>query len=92
MELGGYFQSLTIIFVILGFLGLVLWGIKRYGARFGFNRFHQDRDLCLEDHISLGPKRDACVIRYKDKRFLLGVTDHGISLLSVLDNDKKQGE
>lgn len=92
MELGGYFQSLTIIFVLLGFLGLVLWAVKRYGARFGFDRFHPDRNLCLEDHITLGPKRDVCVVRYKDKKFLLGATDHGITLLSVIDDEKKQGK
>jgi len=92
MELGGYFQSLTIIFLILGFLGLVLFGVKRYGARFGVGRFNKDRELFLEDHIGLGPKRDVCVVRYRKKKFLLGATDHGISLLSVIDDDKDQGE
>jgi flagellar protein FliO/FliZ len=92
MEFGGYFQSLAVIFALLGFLGLVLWGVKRYGAKFGFNRFRQERDLSLEDHIPLGPKRDVCVVRYRDKRFLLGVTDQGISLLSALDDEKDQGE
>ena len=87
MEPGGYFQSLTVIFVILGFLGLVLWAVKRYGSRFGLSRFKSQRDLTLEAHLSLGPKRDVCVISYRGKKFLLGATDHGVTLLSAIDGD-----
>ena len=92
MELGGYTQSLIIIFIILGFLALVLLVIKKYGTRFGFNKAFKNKDLYLEDHIALGPKRNACVVVYKEKKFLLGVTDNNISLLSVIDDRKFEGE
>ncbi|MDY0220924.1 MAG: flagellar biosynthetic protein FliO [Desulfobacterium sp.] len=85
MEPGSYLQSLTVIFVILGFLILVLLGIKRYGVRFGLSSLKQHRELTIEAHLSLGPKRDVCVVRYKDKKFLLGATDSGITLLAVVD-------
>ena len=92
MEFGGYTQSLIIIFIILGFLTIVLLVVKKYGARFGFNRSFKNKNLYLEDHIALGPKRNACVVVYKGKKFLLGVTDNNISLLSVLDDRENEGE
>lgn len=92
MEFGGYTQSLIIIFIILGFLALVLLVVKKYGARFGFNKPFKNKDLYLEDHIALGPKRNACVVVYKGQKFLLGVTDHRVSLLSVIEDSKNQGE
>jgi flagellar protein FliO/FliZ len=92
MESGGYYQSIIVIFVILGFLALVLFAVKKYGIKFGMNRLNQNKDFCLEDHISLGPKRDACIVRYKEKKFLLGVTDHRISLISVIEDLKDKEE
>ena len=92
MEFGGYYQSLIVIFVILGFLGLFLWIVKKYGTRFGFNPMRQTRNLYLEDSIALGPKRDACVVRYNKKKFLLGVTDSRITLLSVINDTDNTDE
>ena len=86
MEFGGYYQSLIVIFIILGFLGLVLWVVKKYGTKFGFNPMKKDKNLYLEDYIALGPKRNACVVVYKEQKFLLGVTDQNINLLSVIDD------
>lgn len=88
METVSIAQSLIFIVVILGFLCLALWGIRTYGARLGFVRFRQGRDLVLEEHVSLGPKRDACVLRYKNRKYLLGVTDRHISLISAIDPEE----
>ena len=84
------YSSLAVIFSILGFLVLVLFGMKRYGTRLGLKRLDSNRTLILEDRISLGPKRDACVVRFREKSYLLGVTDHHISLLAAVDNPLKQ--
>lgn len=88
MEPGSVMQSLVIIFIILGFLGLVLFGIKKYGARIGLDRLRPDRELQLIESISLGPKRGVCIVRYRGKRYLLGVTDHQVGLIDRMEDSK----
>lgn len=92
MEPASLLKSLLIIFSILGFLALALWAIKKYGGQFGLSRIQQNKNLVLEDQISLGPKRHACVVRFNSKKYLLGVTDHHISLLDVAENITEQKE
>ncbi|WP_022665970.1 FliO/MopB family protein [Desulfospira joergensenii] len=84
------YSSLAAIFAILGFLILILFAIKKYGTRLGMKQLRQNRTLVLEDRISLGQKRDACVVRFREKTYLLGVTDHHISLLAAFDNPPEQ--
>ncbi|MCG8564150.1 MAG: flagellar biosynthetic protein FliO [Desulfobacterales bacterium] len=88
MALGGYLQSLVIIFSILGFLGMVLWLVKRYGLKLGVSS-GRGRDLTLEDRISLGPKREICMVRYKNRRFMVGSTDHHLSLIAEMAQEKE---
>lgn len=91
MGFEGYIQSLIVIFLILGFLLIVLWAVKKYGIRLGLAKMGTDKDLVLENHISLGPKRDACVVRYKNKKYILGVTDHQINLIAEIEDNNHEG-
>ena len=87
--MGTYFQSLVVIVSLLGLLLLMLWGVKKYGLKLGFHPGMKGRELKMEDHLSLGPKRDVCIVRYRNKHYMLGVTDQRVSLLSVLDPGKE---
>lgn len=83
-----YLRSILVIAAVLGALGGVLWVIRTLGNRVGItDGFGQKkRKLRLEEHIALGPKRGACVVTYEDKKYLLGVTDQQVTLLSEIDN------
>lgn len=80
---GGYFQAIGVLLLLLALLWGVVWLVRKYGK---FNFLPQPgalpRDaLRLEAQLPLGPKRSLVVVRFLNKRVLLGVTDHQITLL-----------
>jgi flagellar protein FliO/FliZ len=79
----GYFEALAILcFLLFGFFSL-LWLLKRFsrgGLRFGAG----GPDLRVESRLALGPKKWVMVVRYLDKRLLLGVTEQNITLLTAM--------
>ncbi len=89
---GSYFQSLGILFLLLAALWCVVWLLRKYG-RFNFiprpGAFPHD-GLRLEAQLPLGPRKGLSVVRFLDKRLLLGVTEHQITLLQTIeDNNEK---
>ncbi len=92
---GGYFQSIGILLVLLAALWAVVWLLRKYG-RFNFiprpGAFPHD-GLRLEAQLPLGPRKGLSVVRFLDKRLLLGVTDKQITLLQEIgdhdENDSK---
>ncbi len=88
---GAYFQAIGILIALLVLFWFVLRLIRKVGAgRFlpantGFTR----RDLRLEAQLPLGRNRSLYVVRYLDKRLLLGVTEQRITLL---DTDDTEGD
>ncbi len=87
---GGYFQSIGILMILLAALWVVVWFLRKYG-RFNFiprpGSFPHD-GLRLEAQLPLGPKKGLAVVRFLNKRLLVGITDQQITLLQeVKDND-----
>ena len=82
-----YIQGMGMFFILLALLWLAVWLLKRYGA----GRFKaltgRGKSLELVETLSLGPKRTAVLLRAKDRTFLLGVTEHRISMLSEIYDD-----
>lgn len=81
---GGYFQAIGVLLFLLGLLFVGLWLMRKYG-KFSFipNPSALPKNaLCLETQIALGPRKSLSVVRYLDKRLLLGVTEQQITLLS----------
>lgn len=79
----GYFQAIGVLLLLLAALWGLVWAIRKYGK---FNFLPQagalPRDaLRLEAQLPLGPRRSLMVVRFLNKRLLLGVTDHQITLL-----------
>ena len=80
---GGYVQALGIMCVLLGALWFAVWAIRRYG-KFNFlpRPGSLPRDsLVMEAQMPLGPRKGLMVVRFMNRRLLLGVTEHQISLL-----------
>lgn len=84
---GGYLQALGIMCVLLAALWFAVWAIRRWG-KFNFlpRPGSLPRDsLIMEAQMPLGPRKGLMVVRFMNRRLLLGVTEHQISLL-VEDN------
>jgi len=81
---GGYFMALGFMFLLLGLLWFALRFLKKSG---GLRFFAGDSGLQVESRCALGPKKHLLVVRYLDKRLLLGVTEHHISLLGEYPSD-----
>lgn len=81
---GGYFQALGFLCLLLALLWFAVWLIRKYG-KFNFlpkpGSFPKD-SLVMEAQMPLGPKKGIMVVRFLDKRLLLGITEHQISLLT----------
>lgn len=88
---GGYFQALGILCLLLAALWFGVWLLRRYG-KFNFlprpGALPKDA-LVMEAQMPLGPRKGLMVVRFLNRRLLLGVTDHQISLLT---EEKAQNE
>lgn len=80
-----YFQALAILFLIVALLAVLLWFVKRKG---GLNVLTKQGDLALESRLPLGPKKSLVVVRFLNKKVLLGVTDQRITMLTELHTDE----
>jgi len=82
-----YVQALGVLFLVLGVLWAALWLLRRSGRFAGMPRPGSlPRDgLYLEGHLNLGPRKGLMVVRFLNKRLLLGITEHQITLLTETD-------
>ena len=80
-----YFQALAILFLIVALLAFLLWFLKRKG---GIKLLTKQGDLTLESRLPLGPKKSLVVVRFLNKKVLLGVTDQQITMLTELQDDE----
>lgn len=84
---GGYFQAIGILCLLLALLWFAVWCIRRYGK---FNFMPRPgslpkKSLYMEAQMPLGPKKGIMVVRFLNRRLLLGVTDQQITLLTEED-------
>lgn len=86
---GGYFQAIGVLCLLLAVLWGATWAIRKYG-KFNFlpkpGGFPRDA-LRMEAQLPLGPRKGVVVVRFLNKRLLLGVTDHQITLLTESADD-----
>ena len=91
---GAYFQAIGILIALLALFWFVLRLIRKVGSgRFlptasSFSR----RDLGLEAQLPLGRDQSLQVVRYLDKRLLLGVTEQQITLLDSDEIIDREGD
>lgn len=81
---GGYFQALGILCLLLALLWFAVWAIRKYG-RFNFlpkPGSLPKNSLVMETQMPLGPKKGLMVVKFFNRRLLLGITEHQITLLT----------
>ena len=81
---GNYIQAVGILFLLVALLWLAVWLARRFG-KFNFlpRPGSLPRDaLVMEAQLPLGPRKGLMVVRFLNKRLLLGVTDQQITLLT----------
>jgi flagellar protein FliO/FliZ len=71
------------VVVSLGVVIGAVWFVRRRASRSGARTKRASKPMSVVARQNLGPKASLAVIEFDGKRFLLGVTEHGIS---VLDN------
>lgn len=80
---GGYFQAIGFMCLLLALLWFAVWVVRRSG-KFAFlpmpGALPRDA-LRMEAQLPLGAKKNLLVVRFLNKRLLLGVTDQRITLL-----------
>lgn len=77
----GYFMTIAVLCLLLAGLWLALRWLKKRGT---LRRFGGNEEMEMESRLSLGPKRNLLIVRLRDRRLLLGVTEHHISKLAEL--------
>lgn len=86
----GYLQALGIMCILMAGLWFAVWAIRRYG-KFNFlprpGSLPKD-SLVMEAQMPLGPRKGLMVVRFMNRRLLLGVTDQQISLLTEEKTDE----
>jgi flagellar protein FliO/FliZ len=89
----GYFYAIGALCLILGALWGALWLMRRSGRfRFmpAYNAFPRDA-LRIEAQIPLGPRRGLMVVRFLNKRLLLGLSDQQVNLLAEAEYNEHAG-
>ena len=82
---GNYFFAVGFMFLMLGLLWFAAWFLKKHKAVPGASLFSSGA-IRLEAALSLGGRRTVILVRFLNNRYLLGVTDHQITLLKEFDN------
>ncbi len=85
----GYFTAIGSLLILLALLWGLVWALRKYG-KFNFiprpGTFPRD-GLRIESQLPLGPRKGLVVVRFLDKRLLLGVTENNITLLQEVEDD-----
>ena len=82
---GNYFQAIGFLLLILGGLYMGIWALKRFGKLPALGGRLSRSGVAVEGQFHLGPKKSLVVVRFLNKRLLLGVTDHQINLLTEME-------
>ena len=80
-----YLVSLFVIFVFV--VGLAYFAARFIGGKFAQQKLGYGGRIL--SHLPLGPNRSVCVIEMSGRVFMLGVTEHSITLLTeITDADE----
>ena len=80
-----YLLSLLAVFAFV--VILAYFAARFLGGHFG--RAMSDGSGRLLEHLPLGPKMSVCLVEIADRVFLLGVTEHNITLLSEIVDEEE---
>jgi len=80
-----YLVSLFVIFVFV--VGLAYFAARFVGGKFAQQKMGYGGRIL--SHLPLGPNRSVCVIEMSGRVFMLGVTEHSITLLTEITDEEE---
>ncbi len=81
----GYFQAILVVGVLLIGMWFLLSFLKKTNRFKLLGNKNPKQELYLENQLVLGPRKAICVVRFLNKRLLIGLSDNNINLLTELD-------
>ncbi|NLB17492.1 MAG: flagellar biosynthetic protein FliO [Syntrophomonadaceae bacterium] len=85
IENGNVFWLVIQMILALALIIFLAWGMIRFFGR-SMNTSFQGRWIKVIEQISLGTNRSISVIEIGGRSFLIGITDHSISLLTEIED------
>lgn len=91
LNMANYIEAIGMLFGLLALIFLGFYLLKKFSSRtmFGGTRQHQ---LTIESTLGLGPRKHVTVVRFLNKRMVLGVTDSSITCLHIQEDDDHADE
>ena len=80
----GYFEALALLCFLLALVLGMLFLFRRLSRGGGLFAASSAPGMKIETRMALGPKKYLLVVRYLDRRLVLGVTEQKISLLAQI--------
>jgi flagellar protein FliO/FliZ len=80
VSMGDWLQFVASFALVLGLLGLVLWGLRRMQHSKAFGR--KDAQLQVIDSVSIGARQKILLVRVRDQEIVVGVSPQGMTALS----------
>ncbi len=82
-------SAFSILFVMLGLLGLAAWAVKRFGLIPGQPRMvGKKREITVIDSQMLDARNRLVVVNWRGRDYLLGTGQHGVTLLDGPEGTK----
>lgn len=86
-----YFLVIGVMFLALGILWFFVWTLKKRNLLPGGGLLSRNT-FKIESSLPLGKQRSLLVVRFLDSRYLLGVTEHQITLIKELETPTETTE
>lgn len=88
--LGPIFNTASALFIILAVLFLGFYLLRKFGPKSIQNKGKDGPSLA--GRLFLGSKQSIAIVKIKDKKLVLGVTEQQINLLSEIRDDQNEQE
>ena len=80
-------KALIPLLLLVGLLYGVLVFVKKYGIKFKGKNDHNSLKIKVLSNQMIMPKRFISVVKIEDKKLVLGVSEHSITLLKELNSE-----
>lgn len=85
------FSTITALALIVGIMLVLFYIMRRYGHKIGLPQV-KTGNIKLLGQLPLGPKRGVALVETEGKKFLIGVTDNSINLISRIDGQEQPND
>lgn len=87
---GEFFSAFSVLFIMLGLLGLTAWAVKKFGLLPGQPKLTgKKKQLAVIDSQMLDARNRLVVVNWRGRDYFLGTGQNGVTLI---DSDADRGE